>query len=72
MPTRDARRRRAKTKTRTESTTPGPVSWAAAQKRAEAAMRRSKAAIDAGETFASQKPSERRGSPSSYTPGRTG
>lgn len=71
MPTRDARRRRSK-KPRTESTNLGPVNWDAAQKRAEAAMRRSKAAINAGETFASQKPPERRGAPSSYTPGRTG
>nr|WP_186414875.1 hypothetical protein [Kocuria palustris] len=71
MPTRDAKRRRSK-KTRSETTTPRPVNWEAAQKRAEAAMRRSKAAIDAGETFAAQKPPERRGAPSSYTPGRTG
>lgn len=44
--------------------------WGPAQKRAEADMRRSKAMIEAGESFASQKRSERRGSPSKYRGGR--
>lgn len=48
----------------------GASKWSAAQERAEAAMRRSKAAIEAGESFASQKPAERRGAPSKYRGGR--
>lgn len=47
------------------------IDWSAAQKRAEAAMRRSKATIEAGESFASQKPAERSAAPSKYRGGRT-
>lgn len=47
-----------------------PTDWSAAQKRAEAAMRRSKAVIEAGDAFAAQRPVQRRGAPSSYRGGR--
>jgi hypothetical protein len=48
----------------------GAVDWSAAQKRAEAALRRSTALIEASETFASQKRSRRKGAPSRYGGGR--
>ena len=67
MTTRHMSRR----KPRKKPTETPPIDWSAAQKRAEVAMRRSKATIDAGESFASQKPAERSGAPSKYRGGRT-
>lgn len=49
---------------------PEVVDWSGAQKRAEAALRHSKATIEAGETFASQKRTGREGAPSKYGGGR--
>ncbi|WP_394274868.1 hypothetical protein [Luteococcus sp.] len=66
MTTRHASRRKPRKKP-TEATT---IDWSAAQKRAETAMRRSKATIEAGESFAAQKPAERSGAPSKYRGGR--
>lgn len=58
---RPGRRKHQKKPTETKT-----IDWGPAQKRAEAEARRSKALIEAGESFASQKPAERRGAPSQY------